>query len=142
MASSIYNNAKFAVNANGWTSGTWRVLLVNATYSPNIDTHVFVSAVTNELAGGTYVRKDLAGQAVAVDNANDRADYKADNVTWTALAAGGATAAAAVVYKFVTNDADSILIAYVDFPDVVTNGFDLTVKWDGAASNGRVFSIT
>lgn len=142
MASTIYNNAKKALNANDWTAGTWRVLLVDASYTPNIDTHVFVSAVTGELTGGTYVRKTLATQSVSVDNATDRANYLADNVTWSALAAGGATAAGAVVYKFVTNDADSILFAYVDFADTATNGNDFTVKWDGQASNGAVMRVT
>jgi hypothetical protein len=28
-----------------------------------------------------------------------------------------------VLYKVVTNDADSILIAYYDVPDIATNGF-------------------
>ena len=140
MANVIYNNAKSALNANPWTSGTWQILLTTSSYTPDIDAHVYVAAVTNELIGTGYVRKTLAGQAVSVDTGNDRADFKANNVTWTAINAG--TAAKAVVFKFVSSDADSILVACLDItPATVTNGGDFTLEWDGQAASGRLFSI-
>ena len=141
MASLIYNNAKMLIG-NGtlnWTSGTYRIALVTSTYTPDIDNHVYVSSITNELTGGNYVRKDTTNRTITVDSANDRADYKADNITWTAINAG--TVGAAILYKFNTNDADSQLIAYIDLTDTVTNGGDFTIKWEGQASNGRIFSI-
>ena len=140
MANIIYNNAKSALNAYPWTSGTWKILLTTSSYTPDIDAHVYVSDVTNELVGTGYVRKTLAGQAVSIDTGNDRADFKANNVTWTAIQAG--TAAKAIVYRFVTVDGDSPIIACLDItPATITNGGDFTLEWDGQLVNGRLFSI-
>ena len=145
MSSTVYNNAKRMlgdgyIHWDGYGSvQTFKILLVNASYVPDIDTHVYVSSVTNELTGGNYVRKTLTTLSAVTDLAGDKCDYKADNVTWTAINAG--TAAAAVLFLMGTNDADSQLIAYIDFTDTVTNGGDFTLKWDGQVSNGRLFSI-
>lgn len=140
MANVMYNAAKGSLNSNPWATGTWRVLLATSSYAINIDSHVFVSAVTNELSGGNYVRKDLTNTRT-VDNTNDRCDYLSDNVTWTAVTAAAGAPAFAIVYKFVTNDADSLLICQLDA--VATfNGGDFTIKWDGQASNGTVFRLT
>ena len=143
MVSTVYNNAKNLLGEGSitWDSvgQTYQVLLVNSSYVPNIDTDIYVSSVTNELVGGNYVRKTLANRATVTDTGNDRCDYKADNVTWSAISAG--TPVAAVLFKFVSSDADSPLIAYIAFTSTVTNGGDLTLKWDGAVANGRLFSI-
>ena len=140
MANIIYNNAKSALNAYPWTSDTWKILLTTSSYTPDIDAHVYVSDVTNELVGTGYVRKTLAGQAVSIDTGNDRADFKANNVTWTAIQAD--TAAKAIVYRFVTVDGDSPIIACLDItPATITNGGDFTLEWDGQLVNGRLFSI-
>ncbi len=143
MASVVYNSAKKNVGDGylAWDSltSTFRGLLVNASYTPDIDTHIYVSSITNELSGGGYVRKDIVGRTVSVDTGNDRADFNADNITWTAISGG--TAAGLIIYKFVTADADSQLIAYIDFTDTVLNGGDFTLKFNNAASNGTVFRI-
>jgi len=143
MVSTIYNNAKNLIGEGSitWDSlaQTYQILLVNASYVPNIDTDLYVSSVTNELTGGNYVRKTLTGRTATTDTGNDRCDFKADNVTWSAISAG--TAAAAVLFKFVSSDSDSPLIAYISFTSTVTNGGDLTLKWDGQLTNGRLFSI-
>jgi hypothetical protein len=143
MASVIFNNAKKLLGDGtiNWPANTIRVALVTTAYTPDIDAHLYVSSITNELSGTGYSRKDLANKSVVVDNANDRADYKADNVTWTAISASGATAGAAVVYKFGTVDGDSPLIAYVDITDTIMNGGDFTIKWDNQASNGAVIRV-
>jgi hypothetical protein len=143
MANLIYNNAKKLLGDGtiDWDNGAhiYRVLLTTASYTPNVDTHIFVSSVTNELSGGAYVRKDITTRSIAVDTTNDRADYMGDNVTWATINAG--TAAWAIIFKLVTNDADSPLILAVDLPDTLTNGTDFTVRWDSQPSNGAVFRV-
>ncbi len=142
MASRLTN---FAIKdfANGdldWENDDIRCLLVTSSYTPNQDTHQFVSSVTNELSGGAYVRKTLASKATTQDNANDRADLSANNVTWAALEAVAGTPARAVVFKFVTNDADSRIVGWIDFTaPPVPNGGDWTAKWNNGASGGVVF---
>lgn len=143
MANLIYNSAKAAIG-NGsidWDSGgqTYRAVLCTSSYSPNQDTHVFVSDVTNELSGGGYTRKDLAGRAVTVDNTNDRADYKADTLLWSALTGAPAWC---LIFKFVSTDADSPLVCALDIPDQTLNAADFRVKFDGQEVNGSVFRVS
>lgn len=135
--------------ASGWTNkgrhgvlggtinlltDTIKVMLVTTAGLPTADTN-FVSQISaNELTGSGYVagfagagRKTLASKTVTEDDANDRAYFDAADLTWTVINAG--TAAYAVLIKEVTNDADSIVIGWIDITDVVTNGGDLTLSW-------------
>ncbi len=93
--------------------------------------------IDGELSGTGYTagfggagRKTLASKTIVVDKPNDRAEFDAADVTWTAISAG--TAAQATLMKEITNDAASLTIANVDtggFP-IVTNGGDLTIQWN------------
>lgn len=86
----------------------------------------------DECDGANYVRKALAGAAVAADEANDRGEFDATDAAWTALGVGTRQNVAIVLYKHVTGDEDSIPIAYIDsggFP-FDGNGGDVTVKWN------------
>lgn len=131
-----YNRGKAEI-ANGGTdylTGTIKVMLVTATYVFNVD-HNTVSQITNELSGTGYVggfqgsgRKLLASKAVTQDDVNNRAEFDAADVTWTAINAG--VAAAAVMFRELTSDALSPLLAYLDFTGVTTNGGDLTLQWN------------
>jgi hypothetical protein len=92
---------------------------------------------SGELTGTGYAagfggagRKTLASKTITVDKTNDRAEFDAADITWTAISAG--TAAQATVLKEITNDPASKLIANIDtggFP-VLTNGGDLTITWN------------
>lgn len=146
MASIVYNRAKSEfLKANiDWLDDTIKVLLVDADYVPNPD-HNFVSSVSSEELSGTgYTggfagsgRKTLANKTVTQDDTNDRAAATADPSTWTAINAG--TAAYAIVYKSVSSDADSPLIACIDIANVTFNGTDYTINWQSAANGGIVY---
>jgi len=138
MASAWYNKGKEVVanGAESWLTSTIKIMLLNASFAFNAD-HLFASSINaNELSGTGYTagfggagRKTLAGKAVVRDDANDRAEMDASDVTWTAINAGTAAWAVLVVEK--TSDADSPILAALDLsPDVVTNGGDLTLQWD------------
>ena len=94
-----------------------RVLLVmtNSTADTDQDTE-FIGGIgtLDEYDGANYVRKNVANQTVTQDNANNRSEFSFDAFTWTALGAGTRQALGAVIFGFVTNDADSFLIAYID----------------------------
>lgn len=86
----------------------------------------------DEMDGANYVRKPLANQAVSEDGGGNRGEFTADPVTWTALGAGTRQVQGMVVYRHVTNDADSIPIAWIEdggFP-FTANGGNLTVTWN------------
>lgn len=143
MASAVYNRGKQYVGTNGWVTPTYKVMLITSAYVFNVD-HDFVSDLgAVELSGSGYVsgfgnsgRKSLAGKIVNLNDTDDRAEFDANDLTWTAIDAG--TAAACVVIREATSDADSELIAYLDPNNVVTNGGDYTVQW---ATSG-LFYIT
>ena len=85
----------------------------------------------DEADGANYVRKALANKAVNRDDANARAEFDADNVTWTALGAGTRPSQGALIYKHVTNDTDSIPIWWVEFASAEThNGGDFEINWN------------
>ena len=117
-----------------------RIALLKVKASTTADTDQdaeFVSSITTlgELVATNYVRKALTGETVNQDDPNNRAEFDAGDVTFTAL--GGATndtIGAILLFKFVTNDADSPLIAYIDNAGAdfsqATNGSDITISWD------------
>lgn len=112
-----------------------RALLVmtNTTADTEQDDHFIGDIGTlDEMDGANYVRKALTGETVNQDDANNRAEFDAADVTWTALGAGARSIAGVVIFKFVTNDADSVLLAYIDtggFP-IAANGGDITITWN------------
>lgn len=143
MANAFYNRAARRIldgNLN-LSSSTLKVMLVDSGYTFNRD-HDFVGSGAGnpggeELTGTGYVagfggagRKTIANKVFSEDDANDRGEMDCDDITWSAINAG--TAAAAIVIKEGTTDADSELIAFIDtaspaFP-VVTNGGDITLQ--------------
>jgi hypothetical protein len=128
MASNLYNPGleKLLSNSIDYDSDTIKVILVDTNHTFD-KTDEFVSdIVANEASGTGYSRKTLANKSQTLDTANDRVEFDADNPTYTALDAG--TIASVVIFKEVTNDADSPLIANIDFPDLVTNGSDVELR--------------
>lgn len=133
MATVVYNRfkARLASGDLDWDADTIGVLLAQPAYVPNPD-HNLVNEVTNELTGGTYVRKNLTTKVVTEDDANDRASMDADDITWAALAtvAAGQQIRYLVYYEDVGGtDATRHLIAAVQLPaDVTTDGTDFVVQ--------------
>lgn len=152
MASFVYNKAKEL-----WLTGVLDMdtdvikvaLITDAVYVPDKDHDVMddggaASAnpgdPTCELSTTNYVqgfagagRKTLT-VTVSLDDTNDRAEANVAAATvWTALgpASAGPTIAGAVVYRHLTSDAASNLIAWFDdggFPITVNSG-DFTITW-------------
>ena len=135
MASFVYTEAKRALLAGDLDLNAHdiRVMLVDSTTTADTEEDATtISGITTlgELSGTGYARVALANEAVAADNTNNRGEFDSDDAAWTGIDAG--TAAAALVYRHVTNDTDSVPIAYIDtggFP-IVTNGGNLTIQWN------------
>jgi len=93
----------------------------------------YVSQIVDfrEFDGANYVRKSLAGKSVTRDASNTRGEFHADDLTYTALGAGTTPIEALILYKFVTNDADSPLIGIIDTPFPYTpSGSDVLLAWN------------
>lgn len=111
-----------------WAAGTFQFLLLKGTgYTFNPD-HDFVSDLTpasNEAAGVGYARVTAATKTRTVDDTNNWIAYDCDNPAFGSIAAGE-TITAMVLFRFVTNDAASPLIAYYDLGNVATDGAAFT----------------
>lgn len=141
MANAVYNSFKAKIGSINWenNSGTdIKVMLVDSTYVPDIDTHVNVGHVTGEVTGAGYTAggQPLVNRTVVSDFTNDFARYDADDVVWTASTI---TARGAVIYKDTGVTSTSHLIVYIDFiTEKVSSIGNMEIEWhpDG------VFRIT
>jgi hypothetical protein len=138
----VYNLAKklIADGSLDLLTDTIKVMLVGSTYTEDAD-HDYVnpSAYLTEISGTGYAggyggsgRKTLASKTVTEDDANDRAEFDAANLTWTSINAGTPAGAILIRERAATGDTMSELIAFIDsggFP-IVTNGGDLSITWD------------
>lgn len=132
MSNAVYNNVKLLMAQGGLAlaTDTIKVLLVTDSYVPNVDTHLYLTAITNEVVGTGYVAggKTLANKTVAVDLVNDRAAFDADDVTW---ATSSIVARGAVIYKDTGTPATSPVITYLDFgANRTSDGGDFTIVFD------------
>lgn len=132
----VYNRSKLELlngdtDVNEGTAGRFRMLLLKSlAFNPDHNVVNDLTPGTNELTVGGYARQNLTSVATAQDDTNDRADAQADQVTFASLTAGE-TIIAAVVYRHITNDTDSVLLAYYDVADTATNGGDVIIQFDG-----------
>jgi hypothetical protein len=134
MASFVHNSGAAGLTSGGgmtYASDTYKARLVASSVTPNKDDAV----MTGYTAIGTD--QTLASKSKSTDTANDRIVFTAAALTWTAVA-GGSTVGYVTIYKFVTNDADSIPVATIDVADTATNGGNLTLTPD--ATNGFFYT--
>ena len=130
MASLIYNSAidDMARGAIDYDTDSFKALLVTSAYTPNKDTDLKRSAVTNEVTGTGYTAGGVTcACTVTKDTANDKVTLSFAAVSW---ASSIITARALVIYKSRggASSADE-LVAYVDFGSNVS-------------STGGTFSVT
>lgn len=142
MTSGAYNAWKQAALGTGTRidcdADTIKIGLLNITADYTVDlTQTSLTPITR-YAGTTD--QTLASLSIVTNSlvvAFDAADP-----TFTAVAVSGTkTVGGLIVYKFVTNDAGSTPILYVDgFSAVLPNGGDLVIQFD--SGNNRIFSLT
>lgn len=127
MATTVYNRGLDELRA--FTTDTFEALLLNdAGYVPDKD-HDYVADLTpgtNEISGAGYTRQTLGGKTRTIDDALNRITYDCSDLGFGSIAAGE-NVEAVVVYRLVTNDADSILIAYYPLGLIATTGLPFPV---------------
>ncbi len=122
MASLIYNSAidDMARGAIDFDTDTFKAMLVTSAYTPNKDTDLKRSAVTDEVTGTGYTAGGVASACtVTKDTANDKVTLQFAAVSW---ASSTITARALVYYKSRggASSADE-LVAYNDFGSNVSS---------------------
>jgi hypothetical protein len=119
-----------------WVTDSVKVALCTATYTPNQDTHVFFSDITNELAtagGYTAGGAALGTKSVSYDSASNETRLIAAATSWTSASF---TARYAIIYVDTAGAASTDpLMGWVDFggDETVASG-TFTINWD--ATNG------
>lgn len=110
------------------SAGTFRWMLLQDTYVFSADDHYVADIVADECNVAGYARVNAAGRTRTVNlSPTNTIKYDCDDVDFGTPAVGNITVGMAL-FKFVTNDADSILIAYHAFgDDIPTNGSDFIV---------------
>ena len=136
MASRVFNKALANILLAALVTGKdvrVALLMTNTSAGTNNDGIDFVGDITtlDEMDGANYARAALTSEAAAEDDANDRGEFTASDLTWTSLGAGTRNIAGALLYQHETNDADSPVIAYFEFSSsVAADGNNFQIQWD------------
>jgi len=129
MASTFYHEAAklFMTGDIDLETDTIRAMLVDSDYTEDAD-HDFADDAAAGEYDGAYTRPTLGTVAVTDDDTNDHAEFGSATITFSSVPAGSKDAKGLVIYKFVTNDADSPLICYCEFSSsIMGNNGDITV---------------
>lgn len=109
-------------------------LLLNTTSADTDQDASVLSDITTlgEVTDASYAEHTLTGEAAAVDNPNNRAEFDANDASWTTLTTVG-TVQAALLYRRVDGTAaNDMPVAFIDtggFPFSLTGG-NLTITWN------------
>ena len=110
------------------------VLATSNAASRDIATIADVADITNEVSGGSYARQTLGTVTVVDAGSNITKWDSTTDVLFTAVPTNASQVLAAVVFAFITNDAASIPMVYLDgsiFP-ITTTGDNITVKFNAS----------
>jgi hypothetical protein len=122
-----------------YDTDTIKVMLCTSAYTPNQDTHVYLSDVTSEVTGTGYTAggATLASKTITYTGATNVTALDAADVTW---ASSTITARYAVIYDdSPATTATKPLLGYVDFGvDQSSSNGNFTITWDAAG----LFTIT
>ena len=127
------NHVKFEIYNGYFGTGTFKVILMAAGFTFDIDAHANLSDVSaNELAAGngyTTGGQTLAGVNVTEDNTNDRVRVTWNDITWTASGGSIGPSPGVIEYKDSGVAATSTIVSYTDFSGnkTVTDGGNLVV---------------
>ena len=115
------------------------LLMTNTTFDTDVDTDNTGSYTLDEMDGTNYARVNLANQAVATDDANDRAEFDADDASWTSLGNGTRQIQGAGIHEFITDDSGSFPLCWIEFASTINpGGSNLTLQFNAEG----IFQIT
>jgi hypothetical protein len=121
-----------------WDAGTVKVMLLTNLASPNQDTWIYKSSVTNEVTGTGYTARGqaLGTPTIVYSAGSNLTTADAVDTVWS-----GATITAryAVIYNDTGTDGTSALIAIIDFgADVSSTAANFTIQWNASG----IFTFT
>lgn len=134
MTNALYGKGRerFLKGEIDWLNDTFKVSLLDSTYTVAIDTHEYYSDLTGEVAVETF---PLLSRTATLGVADGQ------NVTFSTVS--GSTVESIVIWKDSLGGAGSSpLVAYIDDATnlpITPNGGDITVAWDSGAF--RIFKL-
>lgn len=139
MANAVYDKARnaFLRGDISWKSGgdTFRAYLVDIQGGAGYTVDLANDQYLNAIPAGALISYIALAPADPVGGIADAPDV-------TFLSVSGAVCEAIVIVKWVTEAADSPLVAYIDSATglpVTPNGGDIQIQWDSAAN--KIFKL-
>ena len=141
FANFVFNEFKRAlaegeVNLNATDDIRVVLVMTNTTFDTEDDINTLGDATTPDYCDGTNHDSTnghaLASEVVGEDAANNRAEFDATDLTFTALGVGTRQNQGMVLFKWITNLASSLPIGFIDtggFP-FDGNGGDVVSQWN------------
>ncbi len=117
------------------------LVMTNTTADTELDKQTLDAFTTlDEFDGAGYTRQTLTGKVVVEDTGNDRGEFSMDNITFGPIDAGTRNIAGVLIFKFVTDDTDSIPVFWLDTgggltPPITPTGGPLVIE---ASTEGLV----
>lgn len=135
MASNVKNIAKSRMMSADMdlNADDMRLLLLmtNTTADTDVDADNTSGYTLDEMDGTNYARQALANEAVNTDDANDRAEFDADDVAIASLGNGTRQMQGALIHEHITNDAGSFPLCWVEFSGTINpGGSTFTIQWN------------
>lgn len=122
MSNALYTPAKEKILEAFFSGATIKAALVSSDYAVALSTDEYVPDVSGYFLGTPQTLTNISWSGGA---------FNADDVTFSGVASGH-TAKAVVLLKYITADATSPVLLYLDtitgFP-LTTNGGDITIQW-------------
>ncbi len=107
------------------------LLMTNTTADTDVDADNTGDYTLDEMDGANYARQALDNEAVNVDDANDRAEFDADDVSIASLGNGTRQMQGALIHEHITNDAGSFPFVYVEFSSTINpGGSTFSISWN------------
>lgn len=107
---------------------TIKAMLLTGSYTPNTDTHEFVSDVSSyEVSDSSYSRQTVTGISFVEDTAGDQVKVTANNLSFTF--SGSVTFRYLVLFKDTGNNSTSPLIAVYDLGTQTVSGATVNIVW-------------
>jgi hypothetical protein len=97
-------------------------LMTNTTADTDVDADNTGDYTLDEMDGTNYARKTCDNQTVSTDDANDRAEFDFDDLVYTSLGNGTRQMQGLLVHEFITNDAGSFPLVYIEFASTINPG--------------------
>jgi len=114
--SAFYNKGKERILKqwhDGGSAKTIKAMFMAPAYTPDVDSHQFVSDISASRASGT-TDQTLASIAIAADNTNNRAEFDAADLS---VATVTTSTDMIVLYESTGVDATSTLLCYIDIAE-------------------------